>query len=265
MKLAHYITTGLFIGLSLFSSAQNNEVEQYDLAWSNNMRACAHLDFLIPYAQLDDTRIPAIITIDFSYNLKQLAELRASAHVGSFKGATIGGMYMLKNKMLTRKTKFKISETSNGRTKTLRFYKGNSEFKRVFGPSVDMKFGSFDNTGTFTRFQAGLEWKTFSQAYYKDYASTRNGYQSVKLQAIASTLNMWEHHNGKQAYNPRFGMGAMASVEGVFSPWKRVSMFVGLDLGYLFIPGVEDDKTNGIENDKGMPILEIKLGAAVKL
>jgi hypothetical protein len=38
-----------------------------------------------------------------------------------------------------------------------------------------------------------------------------------------------------------------------------------VDLGYMVLPGVENDLTNGIENSKGHPILEIKIGASVKL
>ncbi|MEA4852360.1 MAG: hypothetical protein VB126_13045, partial [Paludibacter sp.] len=76
---------------------------------------------------------------------------------------------------------------------------------------------------------------------------------------------MAEYHNGAQDYVRRLGLGGVAGINYDFRPWRRVTMFGGVDLGYMVLPGVENDLTNGIENSKGHPILEIKIGASVKL
>ena len=173
----------------------------------------------------------------------------------------MGGTYHMSDGLRNGKTRFIVAETGD---KTY-FYKGYSDYRSIFGPSVDLMAGVFQDAGFYARLQAGLEWQTHSRAYYKGYNSMRNGISTVKLQAVAASLAMAEYHNGAQDYVRRLGLGGVAGINYDLRPWKRITFFGGFDFGYMVLPGVENDLTNGIENSKGHPILEVKIGASVKL
>ncbi len=265
MKTTHYnpLFQKLFFILLICGSAfasKAQDVDQESLDWGK-LRVRTFVNIPIPYTETKDIKLASILTVQGAYEIGTLADVRAAAHVGTFKGVSVGGTYHLTDGLKNRKTRFIVAETGD----RVYFYKGYSDFRSIFGPSVDLMAGVFQDAGLYARLQAGLEWQTHSRAYYKGYNSMRNGISTVKLQAVAASLAMAEYHNGAQDYVRRLGIGGVAGIAYDFRPWRRVTMFGGVDLGYMVLPGVENDLTNGIENSKGHPILEIKFGASVKL
>ena len=253
----------IVFGLSLLAmsfSASAQEVEQESLDWSK-LRVRTLINIPIPYTETKDIELASILTVQGTYEIGTMADVRAAAHLGTFKGVSVGGTYHLTDRLKNGKTRFIVAET---RDKTY-FYKGYSDYRSIFGPSVDLMAGVFQDAGLYARLQAGLEWQTHSRAYYKGYNSMRNGISTVKLQAVAASLAMAEYHNGAQDYVRRLGLGGVAGIAYDVRPWKRVTFSGGVDLGYMVLPGVENDLTNGIENSKGHPILEAKFGVSVKL
>lgn len=248
----------LICGSAFASNAQN--VDQESLDW-NKLRVRTLINIPIPYTETKDIGLASILTVQGAYEIGTLADVRAAAHLGTFKGVSVGGTYHMKDELTNGKTRFIVAETGD-RTY---FYKGYSDYRSIFGPSVDLMAGVFQDAGFYGRLQAGVEWQTHSRAYYKGYKAMRNGISTVKLQAVAASLAMAEYHNGSQDYVRRLGLGGVAGIAYDVRPWKRVTFSGGVDLGYMVLPGVENDLTNGIENSKGHPILEIKLGASVKL
>ena len=248
----------LICGSAFASKAQ--DVEQESLDWSK-LRVRTFVNIPIPYTETKDIKLASILTIQGAYEIGTLADVRAAAHLGTFKGVSVGGTYHMSDGLRNGKTRFIVAETGD---KTY-FYKGYSDYRSIFGPSVDLMAGVFQDAGFYARLQAGVEWQTHSRAYYKGYKAMRNGISTVKLQAVAASLAMAEYHNGAQDYVRRLGLGGVAGINYDLRPWKRITFSGGVDLGYMVLPGVENDLTNGIENSKGHPILEVKIGASVKL
>jgi hypothetical protein len=236
------------------------QVEQESLDFSK-LRIRAYLDIPIPYTELKEINLASIATVQAAYELGTIADVRVAGHMGTFKGVSLGATYHMKDELVDGKTRFIVAETGD----KVYFYKGTSEYRSVFGPSVDLMAGVFGDAGLYARLQGGLEWQTHSRAYYNGYPAMRNGIMTTKLHAVATSMGMAEYHNGSESYVRRIGLGGVVGMTYEIRPWKRITMFGGVDLGYLFIPGVENDLTNGIENTKAHPILEIKFGGSVKI
>lgn len=238
------IIVALFASTFIFAKAQ--EVEQESLEWSK-LHLRPYISFYIPYAQQNELALPANINLEAWYDLGEVADVRAGAHVGNFKGISAGLTLHAKDKMAVKKTRFIVSETSTRVT----FYKGSAELRSVFGPSFDAKLGFYEDTGFYGRLAGGFEWQTRSRAYYDGYRSAKNGMQVMKLQGVAAMLQMEGKH--------RLGVGGLMGVTWDLAPWRRVTGFFGTELGGLYMIGVTDP------DYKLHPIVEIKLGATVKI
>lgn len=197
------ITTALAM-LSImgaYAQSENKDgVNNMPLDW-RKLNVNPYISFFIPYAEPKETSIPATINVEATYQVEKIANLRATLHLGSFTGLTIGGMYHLSDKVRNKKTRFIVAELKD----KVYFYKGKADKQSIFGPAVDLKIGRYNETGFYTRVQGGLEWQTYSRSYYKGFNSAANGFTSVKIQALVANMNNADYVNGKEEYINRRG------------------------------------------------------------
>jgi hypothetical protein len=67
---------------------------------------------------------------------------------------------------------------------------------------------------------------------------------------------------GKYTEERKMALGGQLNISGAIRPWKGVTFYMSLPLGYMRYMGVSDapETTN-----RGVPILNIVLGAQIKL
>ena len=222
------------------------EVEQESLDWTK-LHLRPNISFYIPYADQNELAIPTNINLEAWYDLAEAVDVRAGAHIGNFKGLSAGLTLHAKDRMVLKKTRFIVSESMS----SVSFYKGSAEVRSIFGPAFDVKLGFYEDTGIYGRLAGGLEWQTRSRAYYDGYRSSKNGMQVMRIQGAAAFLNMQGKHH--------LGLGGLMGVTWDTAPWKRVSFFLGTEFGALYMIGVQDP------DYQWHPIVEVKLGASVKL
>jgi hypothetical protein len=80
----------LICGSAFASKAQ--DVEQESLDWSK-LRVRTFVNIPIPYTETKDIKLASILTIQGAYEIGTLADVRAAAHLGTFKGVSVGGTY----------------------------------------------------------------------------------------------------------------------------------------------------------------------------
>jgi len=243
------------------------EVVQNSLEWKN-IRVRTGLSIYIPYVKLDENKISGEAYVEGAYAIGKTADATATLHLGSFKGISVGGTYHLKDKSISKKSKFTISSVTRGNKETHTFYKQLTEYRVAAGPTAKLKVGAFGNSGLYTRLEAGWDWQTYSRAYFNNYASNRNGFTSIKLLATMANFRQSEI-NGQyeEKYVGRMGFGGLVSLFHERKPWKKVSYHVGLDMGYMHIPGAKNVSNSFVtlEVNKANYILELKGGLSLSL
>ena len=263
-KLNFYQKSSL-ICLLLFSvlKIQSQEVVQESTDW-NKLRFQPGISFSFPMAiDLDNPVIPMGLNLDAYYELGNIADFKAGLQYGTFKGVSVGGTYHLSDKISSKMTRFIVAQTG----RKVYFYKNMSEYRRVFGPTANLQIGNYSPTGFYARFDGGIDLQRHSRAYYDGYPSSRNGFSSIKLMATVVNLNQPEETSlGKQVTN-RVGVGASAAYFAELKPWKRITFFGGMDMGYITLLGVEDHYTGYVtlRNTKWMIIGNLKAGISVSL
>ncbi len=257
MKKSYLIISLTILSTGLFSQT----VEQESLDW-RKLRIRPNVSMSAPLTGEEEITLPLGVNVDAFYNLGKLADLQGSLQVGTFKGFTVGGTYHLSDVLVNRSTRFIVSQNS----RRVYFYKGKSDYRRVFGPTVSLKAGSYSDAGFYGRLDAGIDLQRQSRAYYDGYPSFRNGFSSIKLMATVAKLNQFEYGETDGLVS-RVGAGGLASYQVDLKPWKRVSLFSSLELGYLAVLGVTDYDTGYVimDNNKWNLILELKLGVSVSL
>ena len=257
------VFTLAFLTIVMSFNLKAQEVVQESLDWKS-LRIRPSVSMSTPLTHEEEITLPMNVNIDGYYELGKIADLRAGLHYGSFNGVSLGGTFHLRDKIVNRASRFIVAETS----RKVYFYKGRSDFRTVFGPAADLKIGSYSVSGFYARLDAGLDFQTFSRAYYNGYRSGRNGYSSLKIMATAAKFNQSEVISlTDNANKSRFGAGGVIRYNYDISPWKRITLYAGGDFGYLAIFGVDDyvDQYVTIENTKSNLILELKLGLTVSL
>lgn len=263
------LSLSLVILLSQISpaAAQGEQVVQQELV-SGKLKLRPGLEIYIPYVQLMETQITGGIYLDASYSLGKVADVDAGLHLGSFKGLRIGGTLHTKDKMVIRNTKFRIGSSRRGNIETTSFYRQPSRYRVVSGPTANLRVGAFGNSGFYMRIEAGLDHQVYSRAYYRGFASNKNGFTSIKLLATVAKFQQAEmNESSKEEYKGRVGVGGLISLFHERKPWKRVSYHIGLDMGYMHVLGARDVKTTYVTFDvnKANYILELKGGFSVRL
>lgn len=260
----------MIVGCSLLNFAAKAQqvtesVKQESVEW-NNLRIRPGLSIYIPYVQLAETQLTGGVYTEASYDLEKLADVQASIHIGSFTGIAFGGTFHASDKMVSKSTKFKVASSTSGRIETTTFYRNNSEYRVVKGPTAAIRVGKFGDSGFYMRVDGGIDRQTHSRAYYRGYASNKNGFTSIKLLGTVAKFNQAEINSSSQEeYVSRIGAGALVSLFHERKPWKRITWHMGLDMGYMHILGAKDTKTQFVtfETNKANYILDMKAGLSI--
>lgn len=270
MATIKHLFTAMIIGCSFLSvnttaQGQVQEVKQESLDW-NNLRGRPGLAIYIPYAELIETQITGDIYAEAMYELENIADVTGGIHIGSFTGITFGGTWHLKDRMVKKSTKFQVGSSTRGRIETTSFYKNDSEYRVVNGPTAGIRVGKFGDSGFYMRVDGGIDKQIHSRAYYRGFASNKNGFTSMKLLGTIAKFNQAEMNSGSnEEYVSRVGAGALVSLFHERRPWKRITWHMGLDMGYMKILGAKDVSTQYVtfEVNKANYILDIKGGLSI--
>lgn len=268
MKLTLLIT--LSITATSFSAIAQKDtnpvVIQESLDW-NKLNARAGLSIYIPYVELAETALTGDAYGELNYQLGKIANVHGRINLGSFTGIAVGGTLHASDEMVTKSTKFKVASSTRGNTETTTFYRNNSEFRKVKGPTAELRIGKFGDSGFYSRLDGGYDFQTYSRAYYKGYGSNRNGFSSVRFLATIAKFNQAEYTGTTKNYESRIGAGGLVSIFAEKSPWKRITFHIGLDAGYMKIFGVVDNGGGiaSIENNTSNYIMELKGGLSIGL
>lgn len=257
MKRNYLLVFVCALSVTMFSQT----VVQETLEWKK-LRIRPNVSMSAPLTKENDITLPVGIGVDAFYDLGKVANLQAGLQMGTFKGISVGGTYHLSDRMVNRATRFIVSQTS----RRVYFYKGLSDYRQVFGPAVSIKAGSYSNAGFYGRLDLGIDLQRMSRAFYDGYPSFRNGYSSIKLMATVAKFNQFEYGQTDGLVS-RLGVGALASYQIELKPWKRITLFSDLEMGYLAILGVKDYATQYVvmKNSKWNLLLNLKLGISVSL
>jgi hypothetical protein len=270
MKLSHVLTLASIALLPISTLAQEDKptVKQESLDW-NKIHIRPGIAFYIPYVDLASTQLTGEVYTEAAYDINKLANVQARISVGSFTGIAFGGTLHTIDKIVSKSTKFTVASYTSGNKEITKYYKNVSEYRIVRGPTAEIRIGKFGDSGLYARLDGGYDFQTHSRAYYKNYASNRNGFSSVKLLATVAKFNQSEIFDTtfKERYESRFGAGGLVSFLHERKPWKRVSWHLGLDLGYMKIFGVNPAVTGftTVENNKANIILDIKGGLNIRI
>ena len=252
-----------FAFLTIISAQSQDAVVQENIEWKP-LRFRPNVSLGTPLTHEEEITLPMNVNLEGYYELGKLADVRAGLHYGSFKGVSLGGTLHMADRMVNRYTPFMVAETS----KKIYFYKGRCDLRSIIGPAVDLKIGSYSASGFYARMDAGIDFQTFARAYYKGYRAGRNGFSSLKLMATAAKFNQSEVISlSDNANKSRFGAGGLVRFAYDVSPWNKITLFAGGDLGFIAIFGVDDyvDQYVTIENTKSNMIMELKVGITLSL
>jgi hypothetical protein len=270
MKISQLITFAslALLPISTFSQTEKPVVVQESLDWKK-LHIRPGLAIYIPYVDLAETNITGDAYLEAAYDLDKKADVKARINIGSFTGVAFGGTLHSVDKLVSKKTKFKVASYTSGNKEITSFYENVSEYRIVRGPTAELRIGKFGDSGLYTRLDGGYDFQTHSRAYFKNYASNRNGFTSAKILATVAKFNQSEIFDTTfdERYESRFGAGALVSFLAERKPWKRVSWHLGLDLGYMMIFGVNEPVTGftTVENNKANIILDIKGGLNIRI
>ncbi len=185
-------------------------------------------------APLDLGDLAANLNIEGQYWVSNKLDVRGGINMGTFTGITVGGTMHLKDAIQNKSQKYITSESYSGNTKTTKYFKGNADIRKVFGPAADLKIGYFNkNTKVFyTQLDFGVDFQSFARNYAElndgsTYPSNKNGWTSLKVQGVIATSFK------------KVAIGAMATLQASRRPWKGVTMYLNIPLGFMKTIGGE--------------------------
>lgn len=282
----------LFLGLSSFITAQIG-VNQQDNHFPK-LQVSPFVSFGIDHQTGLD--FMTNFNIAARYELNDKVDLRGMVTLGKGFGfgpggfialLSLGGTYHLSEKEKYKNTKFIISqsERSSGgmTTTTTTYYKGKSSFRVKNGIAAELKIGTV--SGFYTRLDGGYEIQVHSQAYYRDqlninsetgYRANRNGLTSFKFMGAVALLgrpgtydyytdtdadpDLIEDNYVNEPHGARVALGGYLSMTHHFKPWKKMTFYVAIDGGTMFIPGIPKNATS---ENKFIPIIEPSIGLTI--
>lgn len=227
--------------------------------------------FSIPPSELVEG-LPVTVNLEAQYWTKMI-DYRATGSFGTFKGASVGATYHLSDKIKTKKEKYVVSETETKRTKTTTFFRAPANVHRISGPSLDLTSGMYGAAGFYSKLDIGWDFQHFGRSFAeyneRTIKGSSNGWVSMKLQAVLANvaIDMTDYFKlgagtGKYTEERKMAVGAQVNVSGAFKPWKSVTFYYALPLGYMKYMGVSKAPDT---TPRGVPILNIILGAQIKL
>ncbi|MFC5282712.1 hypothetical protein [Pedobacter alpinus] len=243
----------------------NPVVIQESLDWSK-LRVRPGLAIYIPYVELASTQITGEVYTQAAYQLNKRVDVNAKLSLGSFTGVAFGGTLHTTDKMVNKSTKFRVGSSTKGNIETTSFYRNNSDYRVVKGPTAEVRIGKFGDSGFYTRIDGGYDIQTYGRSYFRGFAGNKNGFTSIRFLATVAKFNQAEYTGFTQNYESRVGAGGLVSLFAEKSPWKRVTFHLGLDGGYMKIFGVtKNPGALGIENNTSNYIMELKGGLSIGL
>jgi hypothetical protein len=267
------IFTFLFV---IFSSQLIGQNISYKIVENNvEERSQLHIrpaiSFSIPPSDIIEG-LPTTLSVEGQY-WTDVADFRATAHVGTFKGISVGATYHLSDKTKVKKEKFVVSTSKTKRVETTTYFKAPVNMHKISGPCADLTTGFYGEAGFFTKLDLGWDFQHFGRSYAeygnRTIKGSSNGWFSAKIQAVVANvaIDMTNYFNlgagtGKYTEERKMAFGGQINVSGAVRPWRGVTFYMSLPLGYMRYIGVSDapETTN-----RGVPILNIVLGAQINL
>lgn len=271
-QLNLFLSLAIFVG-SFQLSAQN---VNYKIVGNNvEERSQLHIrpaiSFSIPPSDLVEG-LPTTISVEGQY-WTNVADFRATANVGTFKGVSVGATYHLKDKTKVKKEKFVVSTSKTKRVETTTYFKAPVNMHKISGPCADLTSGIYGEAGFFSKLDIGWDFQHFGRSFAeygnRTIKGSSNGWFSAKIQGVVANvaIDMTNYFNvgagtGKYTKERKMALGGQVSVSGAVRPWKGVTFYMSLPLGYMRYMGVSDapETTN-----RGVPILNIVLGLQINL
>lgn len=176
--------------------------------------------------------------LEAQYWINQKLDIKFGSIGGNYNGLILGGTFHSKDQLTTRKEKFIYNEIKTEKSTTRQFYKAQANVHQIAGPTVEFRGGLLPKIkgGLYTELRGGWDWQSFSRNYIEidknnTYPGNKNGYFSIKL------LGQLAFYKGAKITgynNNEFGIGTMAHLTAVKSPWKSITFTGSLDLGATY-------------------------------
>lgn len=251
-------------GRSIAQSVSTKIVEN-DLTTMHKLQIRPSIGFAIPYTQVNGTPNVLALNVDAQYWVGTKLDCRASLMFGGFKGGSIGATYHLKDNIVPTKQKFILSRSTKGRTETTTFVKLKPDSRNIFGACADLNIGIIKGSGFATRADIGIDFQSFSRAFAEinesRYASSRNGWFSLKLAACIASVNYDSPTFVMIPTKRVLGVGGLANLNAITRPWKSVCLSTGIQMGALKAIGIDPlDKEDSI-----LPIFSFNLGVSINI
>lgn len=254
-------------------SAQNisYKIVGNDVEDESKLKIRPTISFSIPPSELVDG-LPVIYSVEGQY-WTDIADFRATASFGTFKGLSVGATYHFTDITKIKKTKFVISTTKTKRVETTTYFKAPVNVHRISGPCADLTTGFFGEAGFYTKLDLGWDIQHYGRSYAKyenrTIKGSSNGWINVKVQGVIANVavDMTNYFNvgagsGTYIRERKMALGGQLCLSGAARPWNGVTLYASLPVGYMRYMGVSDAPET---TDRGIPILNIILGAQIKL
>lgn len=265
------LITSLIIAYNAISQSIDYKITGNDITDNSKLKLRPSISFAIPPTDLVD-KLPIMFNIEGQYWTK-IMDFRATASIGTFKGGAIGATYHFVDKDKIRKEKFVVSRSRSGNTETTKYFKAPVTVHKISGPCLDLTSGVYKNAGFYSKLDFGWDFQTYARSY-AEYGNSiikgsMNGWVSIKTQGVLATtlVDMTDYFKlgagtGKYTEERKVAIGGQISISGALKPWKDVTLYVSLPLGYMKYMGVSQapETTN-----RGAPILGIVLGTQIRL
>jgi hypothetical protein len=263
----------LFLSLNakVFAQTVSYKIVGNEVQDASVLKIGPTVSFAIPPSDLVKG-LPSTFNLEAQYWTK-LIDFRATGSFGTFKGTSIGATYHMVNRVMNKKDKFVISRTKSGNKETTTFFKAPVKIYRISGPCADLTTGVFGEAGFFTKLDFGWDFQTNARAYAvydgRSIKGSRNGWMSLKVQGVLANvaIDMTDYFKlgagtGKYTEERKMAVGGQVNFGVAARPWKGVTLYMSLPVGYMKYMGVSDAPET---TSKGAPILNINIGAQVRL
>jgi len=270
IAILSYLSVQVSFAQNISYKIVENNVKNYEY-----LHIRPYFSFAIPPTDLVKN-FPINICVDGQYWAEKF-DYRAGLSYGTFKGGSIGATFHIKNGVKSANHKFVTSRTKSGKTETTKFFRAKADLYRVSGPCADLTMGALQNAGLFLKFDFGWDIQTLASARAKvegmkrTINSSRNGWFDIKFQGVLANVLVDEtdyfklgQGTGKEELNRKMALGFQVNPSVAISPWRTVTFYAALPMGYMKYLGVNTANTLGIATTaKGAPILSINLGASI--
>lgn len=276
MKFFNSTTQHLLLGLVLFILTSTSHLFSQNIRYKivgNDVESRPKfvlrpsVSFSIPPSDLVEG-LPIFVSIEAQYWTKMI-DYRATGSFGTFKGGAIGATYHLSEKVKVKKEKYVTSRTETKNTTTTKYFKAPANVHRISGPCADFTSGIYGTAGFYSKLDLGWDFQHYGRSYAeynnRTIRGSSNGWLSLKVQAVLANvaIDMTDYFKlGAGTEKRKTAVGAQVNISGAVRPWKTVTFYYALPLGYMRYMGVANAPET---TSKGAPILNIILGTQIKI